>query len=120
MRVEDRCFVELRSAIESSREIRKDVWSSFIIRRSAQKIVSSFSVQRLSGSRGDLCVVARGEGNENFQQIVLRQRQEPACRSQTCRLRSLAADDGLNDWICRCDFGAQREKLTGLIVEALG
>ena len=105
--VEDCCFVELRCSVCSCREIRENVRGCFLIRSGAQKIVGALGLQSLSRRGGDLGVVTGGERNKNFKQIVLRQWQETARRCEASGLRSLAADDGLNDRICGCDFGGQ-------------
>jgi hypothetical protein len=83
LRIEDRCFVELRCSVCSRREICKDLWGRFMIRSGAQKLVGALGVQSLSRGGGDLRVVAGGERDENLKQIVLRQWQETARRCET-------------------------------------
>src|SRR5215208_3803102 len=52
-------------------------------------------------------IVAVREGNKNFQEISLLERQHSTRGCETSRLWSVATDDGLNDRVCGCDFRAQ-------------
>ena len=107
-RVKDSCFVELARSICTSREVRQHVGRGVLVRSGAQELFYTLRLQRLSRGGRDLRVVVGCERNENFQQIVLRQRQKTARGRETCRLRSATADYRLDYWISGCDVGGQR------------
>ena len=108
-RVEDRRFVDFLLAAGLRGKVGQNVWRRVLSSSGDQKLLYTLGVQRLSRGGSDLRIVAGRERNEHFQQIVLRQRQHSTRCGETRRLRSFAANDRLNDWVCGCDLGGQGE-----------
>jgi len=99
LRIEDNGLGHFEHGIRLRCEVGENTWRGVFSRCSDQQIFGRFRFECLIGRSGEFGIVASGQCDEDFQQLVLLKRQHAARRRQPRRLRRGASDDRLYDGI---------------------